>query len=288
MSNEIPPVSITINNYNTEEVGSTNQIPNDQAQSAVRNEFIDQIVKLFNALIDKARADGEIPKFMADEAKQNVNETGEGMKEQTSAEAVDAVREKYGAEVAEIFSSMEGDTMQMMEDMLLDTQSANTKGSKSNTEKEAEEAGASEGEGGGESVDGEGGGEETTAGADGSAKDRIKNSGENWFVRMAMTLGLIMNRQAETIEKLADKVTTQIAEQGDANAGLTEAKGKDDGNDTAGIAAAEKNVSDKDGEKFETMQKLQAEAQVMNSLANIAQNVVSTLGQSLGTVTRKQ
>ena len=39
--------------------------------------------------------------------------------------------------------------------------------------------------------------------------------------------------------------------------------------------------------RFETMQELQAQAQVMASLTNIAQNVVTTLGASLNTVTRK-
>jgi len=115
---------------------------------------------------------------------------------------------------------------------------------------------------------------------EGTEKAKEGQEEKSWFVVLAMALGEVMNNQADKIEILSGKM-------GEMFQAINEAQIKDY-EEVQSDSGAGANASELEGERFSKMQEFQAEAQVMNILAQTVQNVVSTLGQSLSTASRKQ
>jgi len=91
------------------------------------------------------------------------------------------------------------------------------------------------------------------AGSVGSAGGSDDSSGDDFFIAMAKALGSTLQKQADKVKALSDKLT---------------------------------NDSDKEQSKDQTL--LMGESQKMSFLAQAVQTAISSVGQALGTVARKE
>jgi len=252
-----------------------------EIMTAITNAFVNVIVDSIGATTDRLTKEGGMPQFIKHDVDNATQKIVSETVESSGSEADDFVQEKFGVSFQLLFDNL----MEDMEALTIEIQEKGRPGADKKNEAEIEADGM--GIAGGKEnmmIAGKVDGKTMTVGENSTMAVANTNAGGsegegNWFVALAMALGALMNKQTDEIQRLSTAVSEAFTDIAEVQAEQAELDTGD--KDDSKVTIVEET-------RFKAMQKLQAEAQVFSMLAQVVQNVVSTIGQGLSTASRKQ